>query len=179
MVLYAVGDLPYHVKGPLGYLLNDYEIAPDFQAQSGLPYSVGINGSAALTTAGGTPLTLTNSGSFNGSGGAQRVPGPNRNLYQQPRINVLDLRLSKRLVFQERYRLEFFGEAFNLANHQNVTSVGASAYTPSVVKLPGTSTYQNQLVPYTSTPFQSITAVNNDNFAYSQRQLQLGVRVQF
>ncbi len=178
LVLYAVGDLPYHVKGPLGYLLNDYEIAPDFQAQSGLPYSLGINSSVPLSVNGAAPVALINTGSFNGSGGSNRVPGPDRNLYQQPRINVLDLRLSKRVVFHEQYRLEFFGEAFNLANHQNVTSVGTSAYTPATVKL-ANGTYQNQLVPYTSTPFQSITAVNNDNFAYSQRQLQLGARFQF
>jgi hypothetical protein len=178
MVLYAVADMPYHVRGPLGYLLNDYEIAPDFQAQSGLPYSLGINGSSALSINGATPSTLINTGSFNGSGGANRVPGPDRNLFQQPRINVLDLRVSKRIVYRERYRLEFFGEAFNLANHQNVTSVGTSAYTPTAVKL-ADGTYQNQLIPYTSTPFQSVTAVNNNNFAYSQRQLQLGARLQF
>ncbi len=184
MVLYAVGDLPYHVHGPLGYLLNDFEIAPDFQAQSGLPYSLGINGaSSTLTVTPGAPVqTLTNTSSFNGSGGSDRVPGPIRNLYQQPRINVLDLRVSKRVVFREQYRLEFFGEAFNLANHQNVNSVGTSAYTVSdVTAKSGTATVgsQNQLVPYTTTPYSAVTAVNNDNFAYSQRQLQLGARFQF
>ena len=42
-------------------------------------------------------------------------------LYQQPATYVADLRLSKRLLFRERYGLEFLGEAFNLANHPNVT----------------------------------------------------------
>ena len=30
--------------------------------------------------------------------------------------------------FRERYGLEFLGEAFNLANHPNVTTANASAY---------------------------------------------------
>ena len=187
MVLYAVADSPYHVHGPLGYLVNDLEIAPDFQAQSGLPYSMQINGSSStLTVTPGQPVqSLVNTASFNGSGstaGDNRVPGPVRNLYQQPRINVLDLRISKRVVFREQYRMEFFGEAFNLANHQNVTSVEADAYnvTVNTTKAGATTIGQgNTLTPYTSTPFQGITAVNNSNFAYSQRQLQLGARFQF
>ena len=183
-VVYAIADLPYHVKGPLGYLVNDFEIAPDFQAQSGLPYSLGISGSAAkLTVTPGQPTqSIINTGSFNGSGGSNRVPGIDRNVYQQPRINLVDLRLSKRVVVQERYRLEFIGEAFNLANHQNVSAVGASAYSPTVTTT-GTGAAQvgtaNLLTPYTTTPFGSVTQVNNSNFAFSQRQLQLAVRVEF
>ena len=183
-VVYAIADLPFHRKGPLGYLVNDFEIAPDFQAQSGLPYSLGISGSVpALTVTSGQALQpIINTASFNGSGGANRVPGIDRNIYQQPRINVVDLRLSKRVVVLERYRLEFLGEAFNLANHQNVTTVGANAYSPSVTTT-GTGAAKvgtgNFLVPYTTTPFSSITQVNNSNFAFSQRQLQLAVRLEF
>ncbi len=184
MVLYAVADLPYHVRGPLGYLLNDYSVSPDFQAQTGLPYSLGINGAPSnLTVVPGQAVqSLINTGSFNGSGGADRVPGITRNSYKQPRINTLDLRLSKRVVVREQYRLEFIGEAFNLANHPNVTSVGTSAYTVSnSTTRAGTATVGNgnTLIPYTSTPFGAVTAVNNSNFAYSQRQLQLAVRFQF
>jgi hypothetical protein len=184
MVLYVVADSPYHVHGPVGYLVNDLEIAPDFQAQSGLPYSMQINGSAsALTVTPGQPVqSLINTSSFNGSGGADRVPGQLRNLYQQPRINVLDLRISKRVVFREKYRFEFFGEAFNLANHPNVTSVEADAYNVSVNSTKVGSTTiggGNTLTPYTSTPFEAPTAINNSNFAYSQRELQLGARFQF
>ncbi len=184
LVLYAVADLPFHVNGPLGYLVNDFEIAPDFQAQSGLPYSVGINGSSStLTVTPGQPVqSLVTSGSFNGSGGDNRVPGIVRDTYQQPRINVLDLRVSKRIVVRERYQLEALGEAFNLANHPNVSSVGASAYTISnSITKQGTTTIGNgnTLVPYTATPFGAPTAINNSNFAYSQRQLQLAVRLEF
>lgn len=63
--------------------------------------------------------------------------------------------------------------------------VGATAYTfPS-----GTTTSQpyndpdhphtNELIPYTSTTYRSVTGINNSNFAYNVRQLQRAVRFTF
>lgn len=180
LVLYAVLDSPWHVHGPLGYVVNDFQISPDFQAQSGLPYSLGISsGPSSIATALGVTQKVISTGSFNGSGGADRVPIIDRNSFQQPRINVVDLRISKSVVARERYSLEFFGEAFNLANHQNVTSVSSNAYQVSVTPLTTGGPAVNQLVPYTSSPFSSVTAVNNSNFAYSQRQIQLALRLKF
>jgi hypothetical protein len=180
LVIYTVGASPWHFSGPLGYLLNDYEIAPDYQAQNGLPYSVGISGSSSklYTTPGvATQQSIISTSSFNGSGGANRIPGIDRNALKMPSTWVLDLRLSKRLVVKERYSLEFLAEAFNLANHQNVTGIGASAYTVSegVTGFPLT----NDLVPYTSTPFKSITSTDNSNFAYNIRQIQMALRLKF
>ena len=179
MVIYAVVASPWHVHGPAGYVVNDFELSPDFQAQTGLPYSLGISGSSALTLNGTTTNALINTSSFNGSGGSDRVPFVDRNNYQQPRINTLDLRISKRVVAKERYRVEFFGESFNLFNHPNVSAVSATAYTVSVAPINGAGPKVNQLIPYTSSPFGTVTGVNNSNFAYSQRQVQLGARVQF
>jgi hypothetical protein len=189
LVVYAVGDSPWHVHGPWGYLVNDFEISPDFQLQTGLPYSVGINGSSStLTVTPGQPVqSIINTSSFNGSGGsstpgtANRVPIFNRNAFQQPKTFVVDMRVSKRVVVRERYSLEFLAEAFNLANHQNVTSVNTSAYVVNdVTTKQGSTTIGegNTLTPY-STPFGQVTATNNSNFAYNVRQLQLGLRFQF
>jgi len=177
-VVYVVGTSPWHAHGPLGYLVNDYEIAPDFQTQSGLPYSMGISGSSSklyLTPGSATSKSIISTSSFNGSGGANRVPGIDHNAFQQPKTWVLDLRLSKRLVVRERYSLEFFTEAFNLANHQNVTAVGATAYTVAQDK----TNFTNTFVPYTSTPFQSISSTDNSNFAYNIRQIQMSLRLKF
>jgi hypothetical protein len=152
-------------------------MSPDLQVQSGLPYSLSISGDESpLYVTSGQPTTakLINTSSFNGSGGANRVPGVNRNLYQQPRTTVLDLRLSKRLVIREHYNLEFLAEAFNLANHQNVTAVEGIAYAVSADK----TNHLNDLVPY-SIPYRSITSTNNSNFAYIIRQIQMAVRFQF
>jgi hypothetical protein len=178
IVTYVVADSPWHAKGPLGYLVNDYEVSPDLQVQSGLPYSMGISGSSSklyLTPGSSTAASIISTSSFNGSGGANRIPGVDRNAFQQPRTWVLDARLSKRLVVRERYSLEFFAEAFNLANHQNVTSVGSTAYTVSQDK----THLVNAFVPYTSTPFRSIATTNNSNFAYNVRQVQMSLRLKF
>ncbi len=177
LTIYAVADSPWHVNGPLGYLLNDFELAPDFQTQSGLPYSVGISGSSAklYPTGSTTQQSIISTSSFNGTGGANRVPGFNRNDYQYPKTWFVDLRASKKVVVREHYNLEFLAEAFNLTNHQNVTGVGATAYTISE----NTTTHTNNLVQYTSTPFGGITSTDNSNFAFNIRQLQMAVRFTF
>ncbi len=177
LVIYAVADSPWRVHGPLGYLLNDFQLAPDFQAQSGLPYSVGISGSSSKLYPFGatTQQSIISTSSFNGSGGANRIPGLNRNDYHYPKTLVVDLRASKSVVVHEHYNLQFLAEAFNLANHQNVTGVGATAYSISE----NTTTHTNNLVQYTATPFGSITSTNNSNFAYNIRQLQMAVRFTF
>ncbi len=178
LMMYGIVDSPWHVHGPLGYLANNFDIAPDFQLQTGLPYSVGISGSQSkIYLAPGQPAqgSLVSTASFNGSAGANRVPGLDRNLFNMPRTDVVDMRLSKKIELQERYSLEFLAEAFNLANHQNVTGVGATAYAVSLDK----TNDVNELTPYTSTPFQSVTSTDNSNFAYNIRQIQMAVRLQF
>jgi outer membrane receptor protein involved in Fe transport len=182
LVMAAVISTPWHLHGAWGYLANDFEMAPAFATQTGLPYSVGISGaSSTLTVTPGAPVQkIVTTGSFNGSGGANRVPITDRNVYQQPETYVVDMRLSKRLLFRERYGLEFLGEAFNLANHPNVTTVNSSAYFVNDILETGSKTLGagNTLTPY-STPYKQVTSINNSNFALNVRQLQLGVRFQF
>jgi hypothetical protein len=177
LTIYAVADSPWHVHGPLGYLMNDFELAPDFQTQSGLPYSVGISGSSSkLYPAGSTTQqSIISTSSFNGTGGTNRIPGLDRNNFQYPKTWFADLRASKRLVVHEHYNLEFLAEAFNLTNHQNVTGVGTTAYSISE----NTTTHTNNLVQYTATPFGAVTSTDNSNFAYNVRQLQMAVRINF
>jgi len=185
LVMAAVISSPWHLPGAWGYLANDFELAPAFSAQTGLPFSAGISGSSStLTVTPGAPVQkIVNTGSFNGSGApsaANRVPILDRNAFQQPATYVADLRLSKRVLFRERYGLEFLGEAFNVANHPNVSAVNSSAYFVNDVLQPGSKTNGagNTLTPY-STPFKQVTGINNSNFALNVRQLQLGLRLQF
>jgi hypothetical protein len=175
LVVYGVGDSWWKAKGWLGYVVNDFEISPSYALQTGLPYSVNVSGaSSTLYTSGATTQSVISTTSFNGSAGSNRIPLINRNEFQQPRTNVVDLRVSKRIRFQEKYALEFLGEAFNLANHQNVTAVNSTAYFVTEDK----TNHLNTFTPY-STPFSQVTSTNNSNFAYNIRQLQLAVRFQF
>ncbi len=174
--VFTMVQSPWHFHGPLGYLTNDFELAPAFQTQSGLPYSPGISTSnSKLYQNGATTQTSLVTSSFNGSSGAARVPSIIRNAFQYPKTWSVDLRASKKLVVRERYSLEFLTEAFNLTNHQNVTGLGTTAYTVTE----NTATHQNQLTPYTSTAYRSITSTNNSNFASNVRQIQMAVRLTF
>jgi hypothetical protein len=89
---------------------------------------------------------------------------------------VADLRLSKRFSVKERVKLEFLGEAFNIANHQNVTGVNTTAYTVGST----TATKTNTLTYTTAVPtFGATTFTNTSGFSFAPRQIQLGVRAQF
>ena len=163
-VISGVFDAPWKVTGWAGYLANGWELAPIYQAQSGLPYS--------LVTSGNAPGALA-SGSYNGSGGPARLLETGRNAYRYPRTQVVDLRLSKSIPIKERYRLQILGEVFNLANHVNVTGVVNSAYT-----ITGSTLVFN--APSTNNkPFLGTVSSANSNFAYSTRNIQIGAKFIF
>jgi Carboxypeptidase regulatory-like domain/TonB dependent receptor len=176
LIMGAIITAPWKYTGWKAYLLNDFEASPDLQVSSGLPYSVGTTGT--LTT-GYTPSGATLNaigGGVNGSAGTFRLPGFERNGFQQPKTTVLDLRLSKRFTVADRVKLEFLGEAFNIANHQNVTGVNTTAYTVGSVAASKTNT----LTYTTSVPtFGAPTFTNTSGFSFAPRQIQIGARVQF
>jgi hypothetical protein len=175
LILTTVVTAPWKYTGWKSYLLNDYQVSPAYQLQSGLPYSIGTSGT--LSTAfvpGGTVSAI--GGGVNGSNGTFRLPGFAKNSLQQPKTNVLDLRISKRFTVYERFKVELLGESFNLVNHQNVTAVNTTAYTLGTTA----ATKVNNLNYTTSSPtFGAPTNSNSSGFSYSPRQLQLAVRVQF
>jgi hypothetical protein len=178
LVANAVVTAPWKFTGWKSYLLNDYEMSPSLQVQSGLPYLVGTSGGFTSTGPGFTSTggSIAGFGGVNGSNGTFRMPGFERLGLQQPKTTVVDLRLSKRFSVRERIKLEFLGEAFNLANHQNVTTVNATAYTVGSVAASKTNT----LTYTTAIPtFGAATATNTSGFSYAPRQIQLGARVQF
>jgi len=123
-----------------------------------------------------------------------------RNTFRFPSTYVQDLRLSKTIKVKERYSVELLADAFNLANHTNVTGVTTLGYsvvsgtTPTSVPLVGGGTQlcsnaapclnfnTSGPTPAAGAPFAPQLGVPNSansNFSYSPRQLQLGVRVKF
>ena len=169
LVVYATYQTPKHFHGALGYLLNSYEIAPNFAGQNGLPYSATTSGTptTALTSAG---VQSGISSAINAAGGAARIPVLGRNRFQQRRTLVADLRVTKRFDIKEHSNFELIIESFNIANHQNVVAVNTTAYLLSTSATADTLTY--------NTPFGTPTAINS-NFAYSTRQVQVGGRFHF
>lgn len=174
----AIVSSPWEAHGWRRYLLNDYQLAPSFSAQNGAPYTASITGNPTTLVTSGSPTGFATgvSGGYTGTGGSSRLPGLQRNTFKQPRTILLDLRASKRVVVRERYSVEFLAEAFNLANHQNVTAVNTTAYTLGTTTINGVHT--NTLTQFLGSPFGAATNSNN-NTIYTPRQLQLGVRLEF
>lgn len=161
-----------HLHGWKDELFGGWRFAPVMQAQSGLPYTPSINGYPAQSNSGIRGA--------NGAGTtANRIEEIRRNQYFRPKTTKIDLRVSKNFYFNvnqfglERVRLEFFGEAFNIANHQNITGINTGAYSLS---FDSTQAGNNYLVFQPS--FGTYTN-SNSNYTYTPRQMQLAVRVHF
>jgi Carboxypeptidase regulatory-like domain/TonB dependent receptor len=172
-VLNAVVTSPWHREGWLNYLVSGWEVAPIYQVQNGLPYS--------LVTSGNAPGGLAQG--VNGSNGRKGLDNVGRNAFRLPRTQVVDMRLSKKIPITEKFNLEFIGEGFNLFNHVNVTSVNTTGY---IVTTTGTITNANGTITCSTAapclnfnaPFGAVTNANS-NFAYTSRQVQLGLRFLF
>jgi hypothetical protein len=86
------------------------------------------------------------------------------------------MRVAKNFAFTEFYNLELRADVFNIANHQNVTSVNTTAYLfsngGSGSPLTGTATYQ-------APTFGTNTSINSSGFLYTPREIQISARFSF
>lgn len=161
---------PTLYKGGAGsagdYFLNGWSIAPIYVIYSGQPYSATVSG-------------VTNG--LNGSNGDFRYFRLPRNSFRLPAIKNMDLRVSKRINFSERYNLELLGEAFNLFNRTQVFGQTATLYTSSsttctvdgvsvAVPAPGNGLCFSPLFGAVST---------TDSNKYRERQIQFALRFHF
>jgi hypothetical protein len=164
--------------------LNGWGIAPIVQMQTGLPYSAGTTGSVSGSLYGG----------IIGAGGTARLPDIDRNAFKMPKTAVVDLRISKSFNLERgtrNYRFEILGEAFNLFNHQNITSVNTTAYcvtTSPSTSTPSTGTGCPQLssLPTTKSseylvgnPLFGTNLNSNSSTLLTPRQLQIAGRLYF
>ena len=152
---------------------NGWTFAPLFTELSGRPYSLDIFGGTRLS--GGHE-------SINGAGGAVYLPTVGRNTLRLPDTGRLDLRLSRAVHLTERIRMRGSVEIFNLTNRVNYSAIMQRAF------LPGTETngvtpliFQNAATVAAEglnvQPFGTYTAASTGQS--SERQVQLGVRVEF
>ena len=174
------------------WVANDWSLNPVFQAQNGLPYS------ATIGT--GSPAVSAYSSSWNGAGSNYWIPSIGRNTYQMKQTKVLDLRLEKQFTIDAHdkpYHLQLLAEVFNVANHPNVTGVSTTAYNLAANSSVTAGCTASQMVagqaqsecstltyvPLTgagraAAGFGSVNNANS-NFAYSPRQVQLSLRLDF
>ena len=158
LVAYALYSFPnYGHSQWTKYLINDWKLDDTIQIQTGMPYSA--------STAGNTTAGI--SSTLNGNGSVNFIPQIGIDNYFQPRTIVDDIRLEKDFLLQDRYNLQVMAQAFNVANHQNVTGVYTEAYALSGT----TATYQAD--------FGQTQYTNNSGFSYAPRQVELSARFSF
>ena len=153
--------------------------APVLVESSGRPYSYNIFGGTRL--AGGHE-------SLNGSGGAVYLPTVGRNVLRLPEQISVNLRVSREAPVNERVRLRFTADVFNLPNHRNISAVTERAF---LAGTPGTAlTGTPGITPLTfqdaaaiaaeglnTQPFGSYNGVSQGQAR--ERQVQLGARLEF
>lgn len=176
----------------LKLLANDWNVNPVFQMQNGLPYSAQIGS--------GSPSYSAYSSSWNGAGLNYWIPEIGRNSYEQARVIILDMRAEKQFTFDVKdkpYHLQLVGEAFNLANHQNVTTINTTAYNLSSNSSASSGCTASQLVAgqaqsecstliyqplsgsgISASGFGAVTSTNN-TYMYTPREIELTLRLDF
>ncbi len=141
-------------------VLSDWTIAPIYVYYTGRPLT-GF-------TSGNSPIATT-AGGINGSAGASRLPLAPRNSFREPNLWNMDLRLSRRFSFSERYKLEFLAEAFNIFNRTQASSFNTTFYTVGGTAAVPTLTFNSN--------FQVVNEASST--LYRERQIQFAVRFQF
>src|SRR5262249_12728857 len=153
---------------------------PIYQIQNGLPYTLSVVGNAPGGAVSG----------INGSGGTNRIDILGNNSFRLPMTWLVDMRVAKFFTFKERYKLELLADFFNIANKQNPMGANQTGY---IIQSSGTvATPSGSVVCSAAAPclnfnvntafaplFGTITSINNSNFLYTPRQIQLGARVHF
>lgn len=166
-VAWALLEYPGSATGWKKYFENGWHFNPIVQAQNGLPYSAATSGTISGAYGSG----------MSGSGSSSYLLQLGRNSFKQPGTLDVDARLQKDIQLNERFNIELLGEAFNLLNHMNVTGVNSTAYSISSGKL----TYNPFALnggKSAETGFGAITNADS-TFVYSQRQIQLGLKLDF
>ena len=92
------------------------------------------------------------------------------------RATDVDFRIGRSFAFGERVRLALLGDAFNLFNHTNVSSVNTTAFTYSAAGSGACGGHTNAC--YVPNPtFMAPTATSN--LLWGPRQLQVSGRLTF
>ena len=164
--LYWSPRLFAHSRGLAHEALDHWSLAPIVQISTGKPFSDYISGNAPITT-------CTGCLGYMGTGGQERLPFLGRNSFRFGNFYNTDLRLSRRIYFGERRELEMLAEAFNLLNHENVTSRSSTLYTTYNSYSSSTSTPVLQYDSDFNTPTAAASTL------YRERELQFGLRLHF
>ncbi len=161
------------------FLLNGYAFSSVLTFASAQPLFATINGfPSGGANSGLTGGTTTNTGGT--TGGRPAFAG--RNVYFGHPLYNVDLRIMRVFTLHERFNLQLLGEAFNVFNHTNISSVNTTAFSYANAGTGACNTAiaagaNGCLVP--SPTFMAPTAASSTNGLYGARQLQLSAKFTF
>ena len=121
----------------------------------------------------GQPFTPLVGADLNSDGNSRydRVPGVGRNTLRLPEYFSFDPRISKTFSVTERWKIQLYGEAFNVFNHPNIIGVNTTAFSRSTSTTVCGAGVTECLVPSASYRTPTVTA--------GPRILQLSAKVSF
>jgi hypothetical protein len=149
----------------------------DFNGLNNFKYLSEINGwtvSPIYIYFSGRPFDGFAGSNLNGTHGDTHLPIDARNANRYPSIWNLDLRLSKRFRFTERYNVEVLAEGFNIFNRTQVATLNNTRYsvtngttaTPTLTYLMLHLEISHLLIiTYTANAKSSLRLVSASNFA--------------
>jgi hypothetical protein len=176
------------VKTPaslLTYAVNGWSLSGSYTAQTGFPITpmmtnyptsaltgTGISGDGGITGA---------SVSWYNSGTAVRTPQLSRNYFPGPGLRNVDGRMSRDFAVTEKMKLQFYVEAFNLLNHQNILSVTNkyATYLSNTSGVCAGHTDNGCIAPYTGTTDFLGTSTGTTGVLYGPRQVQFSSKFIF
>ncbi|HEX5703743.1 MAG TPA: TonB-dependent receptor [Pyrinomonadaceae bacterium] len=152
-----------------GHIFNGWTIAPIVNMFSGFRYTGVTNSFSTSSVFGASPA-----GGVNGSNGSLRFAFLPNNYFKAPRINYVDLRISRRFTIKENAKIEVLAEGFNIFNRTQVTGVNNRIYNVSC-----TGNTVNGSCSATFDPTFGTPSDLSNGFFFRERQIQLAVRFEF
>jgi hypothetical protein len=158
---------------PARLILDGWAFSTIVTLSTGQPITPYLSSYPSGGVAGGATGAVSYAGATAG-----RAGWLDRNSYTAPGFHNFDFRIGRQFVLAERVKLSLIGEAFNLFNHTNVSSVSSTAFSYAAAGSGLCAGHSNGcFVPYTSIPFLSTT--NTSNLMWGPRQLQISGRLTF
>ncbi len=147
------------MRRPARIVLGGWQVSGVLAVDSGQPYSGVLN------------FDLNN----DGNAATDRLPGSGRNIFTLPTTAAFDLRLTRGVQFNDRFRLQVNWDAFNVFNRENVNGVNTAQYARSTSAAQCGIAGTPCLIPQTTgaNAFGSATA------SLDPRIMQLSLRLQF
>jgi hypothetical protein len=178
-----VGSIVYNpqfkVSGVANQIANGWFLSTIVTAATGQPVFATISGfPSGVVDYGVTGGEVTNTGGSTGG----RPPQVGRNVFTGPGLTNVDFRIMRQFTIRERFHLQALGEAFNLFNHTNFSSVNGTAFNYSAL---GSGACTAALAAGTNgciipnAAFLAPTGSTSTNGLYGSRQLQMSLKLNF